>query len=726
MRIGRPTVLTRPALTIILGLAPVVASNARAQPAERRPSRPERPGRAAGARDYFAEQERAAAQFKPNQPVEAMFHNQWTPATVVEVRGRIVRVRINENGIMMGATPDRVRALAAGANKGAAAPPVAGAPAAGGPSVPAAAPQAERPGAAGAQAAAGAPPTVPADWSGARAIKPGGGAWSYKPAAPAGKAAAEPKAVTLPPAFPPDKNTPHPGATRSFWEKYGGATVPDPSRPVVYLRYTDEPPGGPKRTRVQQVDVAAGKVAATYDLPGEIVLVDVSPDGKRVLLRSNGLGLGTRGRIDVFDISDAQPKHVVSFEPYKGETNNNNDVGLARFVDNDHLLTSNGQGRAALWQVPAAKAVWVIDAGSSGGYTLRPDRAVIALAAESALHLLDARSGASLGQVAAEERVSSPRFNKDGTRLAASAGTNRLQIWDLQTPKLIHDVPLQRDVTTGALRWLDDGLLLLGNRDVLDPGKGVVVWQYLQPGGSGSLLQVAGRFGLLSESSAGRGGDAHRTLSFFALPHPPVRERATALPANDVLVVRPGAKISLDFDFDGPADMREKAEQNVRDQLRQNGVTVAEGQLVRLLVSSKPGKTKEIGYGSGSRLRGPEETLSVTEQIHRVAFLSGGGTVLWESTWSFDGEGLFVRKQGQSMAQVVGERKVSSYRYFASIKLPKFIPKPLSLIPPGRSNLTPQGPKGDVVPPLPVPAPVAAPPAPAPARKPAPTTDVPF
>lgn len=598
--------------------------------------------------------------------------------------------------------------------------------------MPAAVPQGERAGGAAAQGgAAGAPPTVQADWSAARALKPGGAAWAYKPAAPTADAKAEPKPIALPPAFPADKKTPHPGATRSFWEKFAGAMVPHAAQPFVYLRYTDEPPGQPKRTRVQKVDVSAGKVVATYDLPPETMLVDVSPDGKRALLRSEGLGLGTRGRIDVFDISAAQPKHVVSFEPYKGEKSNNNDVGLARFVDNDHLLTSNGQGRVALWQGPAAKAVWVINAGSNGGFGLRPDRAVIALAADRALHLLDAKSDASLGQVEAEERVANPRFNEDGTRLAASAGENRLQLWDLQAPKLVHDVPLQRDVVMGAVRWLDGGLLLLGNRDVLDPGKGVVVWQYLQPGGGEALLQVAGRFGLISEGAADRAGrgEGQRTLSFFTLPHPPVYERAKALPASGVLLVRPGAKISLEFDFEGPPDMRQKAEQNVRDQLRENNITVADGQLVRLLVRSKPGKTKEVSYGSGSLIRGPQETLSVTEQVHRVAFLSGGGTVLWEATWSFGGEGLFFRKQNQSMAEVIEERKVQSYRYFASIKLPKFIPKPLSLIPPGRSNLTPQGPKGDVVPPLPAPTPVAAPAmpaAPAPAPAPAPGTDVPF
>ena len=680
---------TRLFASLVFALILAVEASAQQSRTRRAPDRP-LPSRVAerrAERDAARDAEKraavaAAAKFKPGDLVEAVWIRDWLPAKVVSVEGDRVRVRYDVDGFEKDVPPAEIRPRGAvGRNPARAAAPD--------PSVPAVKGD-----------AAGAPLAV-ADWSAAERITLDPDvAWSFKPPAKA-PPVVQPKPVVLPPAFPVEKGSAQNG--RSVWEKFTGASRPDALAPYFYVNFTNNDPRGSKCVRVQKADVAAGKLAAVWEFPAETNLIDASPDGRLVLVRQETWN-DIHRRLDLYDVGGPKPKHVVSFEPFAGEEKAN--LAHARLLDNAHLLVSNGE-RVGVFQIDGLRALWSIAMEKDGQSFLSPDRATLAITGPQGIHLLDAKTGKSLARIPTGSQVYGLSFKPDQTRLCGQSADRRLQVWDLTSGKLLHGLPLQFGVDAGYAHWVDNDQLLIGNLDLFDLAKGVVVWQYTRDAFGGPLLHIGNQYAMVDEGPPPGGGVAaraatgNRKIAFFTLPHPAARKHAASLRVNDLLLIRPGAKVSLDIQFDGPPEAREKAEARARAELTQHGVTVADGQPVRLLISSKAGETKQIGYGRtmfgpGGR-REPEETLSVTEQIHRVALLVGEKTVVWEANGRFTGQGIFRKEESKSMGEVIEEAKQNSYRFFEHIEIPKVIPKPMALIPPGRSALTPQGPTGDKI-----------------------------
>ena len=673
-----------------------------APPQRRAAQRPARPG---------AANEPKPSDFKPGQKVEALWINEWLPATVVSIDGPFVRVRYDKDGFEAGCFPKDVRPLSPAA---AAKAPAANAPAAGGAPKPAG--RASAPTTPPADAnepapdAADATPVSEADSSGARHVVPDVDApWTYKPAgaAPAAKAPAGGAngvllgSVALPSPWGIASRR-GPGAD-AFWEKFNRIVVASPDSAIAFAVHVIAAPGKPKLSRAQRVDLAGKKVVGQpIDLPPDVDVIDASPDGTRLLLRSDKFHHGTRSRLDVYALAGgAAPKHVVSFEPYKGATGMfANDVSLGRFVDNDHVLTSNRDG-ADLWKLEGArvKAVYALQGATP---TLDSSRKVAAVAGSGGVSLLDAMTGATLGHCAAEGAVESPSFSPDGRWLAASTpGGRRLIVWDLATGKQARNFPLQHGVSPTPIQWLEDNFVLLGGDNLLDLTKGVVAWEYdLAPGGA--TYNLGG--GRVAGASAQR---AAAGLRVYRLPHAAARKHAQNLDPKNVLAVRSGTRVSLEITTDAPEEQRQTIEQRVAKQLRDNGITVADGQPVRLALSTTPGESRQVSFSDRSPFGPVAATISVTELVHR-AVLTVDGVVAWESQGRFTGQGMFSRKQGESVEQMVERARGESYRFFENVTIPKEVPKPKSLIPPGKSKPAQNG-LADEAPAPPPAAPARAP-----------------
>jgi hypothetical protein len=541
-----------------------------------------------------------------------------------------------------------------------------------------------------------APTPVEADTSGVKefdykvvAAAAAGTKWSYRPPSQS-PPPPEAKGLTLPVAF---TETPARGGatTRSSFERYYGALQSSPASPFVYLKFTHEPPAQPKPLRVMKVDVSAGKLAATYDFPPDTMLLDVSPDGTRAVLRKV-VSMHQQTRVDVFDISGPVAAHVVSFEPYKGVGILGHDVKTARFIDNDHLLTVDEEPRFTLWSLKGAaggapatvQSVWTYRNPFIVSHGLSPDRSALAVSAPDGLFFLEAKSAAVLGRVDAGGWVYNPSFNAAGTLLATLQGQTLL-VWDLREGKLLQDLPLQHGVGGEPVYWLSDRQLLLYDRDLVDLDKGVVAWQYVQAGAGEPMFQVGNRIGMLGDGGGGVWRSSH-VLNFFALPHPAAAKHAASLDPRNLMAVQPGSKVSLEINFQGPPEARQKVEANVRQQLQRNGVTVAEGQPVRLLVSSGEGE-----------LRGPEAARGQTgTQLNfRVAYIGGEDTVLWQVAGR--------STQGAPVSRPLGQGKVlvprdTRFAFFDSVRIPQLVPKPLAMVPAGRSDLSWRGPEKDTFP----------------------------
>src|SRR5206468_11864884 len=122
-------------------------------------------------------------------------------------------------------------------------------------------------------------------------------------------------------------------------------------------------------------------------------------------------------------------------------------------------------------------------------------------------------------------------------------------------------------------------------------------------------------------------------LNAALVPDPKVKAALVALNLTNEMLVHPGVSVTLQVDL--PDDIRQKVTDDLKASLQKNGVTVAEGQPVKLVASTEEGKEKEITYApwAVARLPGnvPNSTkVNVHELVYHLRFVADDGGTIWE------------------------------------------------------------------------------------------------
>ncbi|MCR4415312.1 MAG: WD40 repeat domain-containing protein, partial [Thermoguttaceae bacterium] len=240
--------------------------------------------------------------------------------------------------------------------------------------------------------------------------------------------------------------------------------------------------------RLERFDLFAGKRLGRIDLPCPGDLLDVSPSGRRALLRFGGQ------RIDVWSLDEGKP--LCGLRPWTPPK----DATLvppiwARFVDDDRIVSLAGSpGELTLWEIPACRAVYAYPAATVWSAALSPGRNYIALRDEGRIVMVEAATGEvqgvlpfPQGSVLGAWEPGAAAFSLDGTRFAAAwrgETISDLVAWDLSTGALIADA---HDVAPGqTLQWHGPGHLLVtqtGTSYLVDLKRHAVVWRYQYTGG---------------------------------------------------------------------------------------------------------------------------------------------------------------------------------------------------------------------------------------------------
>jgi hypothetical protein len=679
-----------------------------------------------------AQLEAAAKRYKVGQLVEINDFGKWVPGEVTSVDGVFIHVKtINDDGTDGSETTGTARDVRGmAAEKAAKVKKLRAAAAAKPKAEPATQPEAEKkvaPAKGAADAGKAKPvvpggvegatdplayvvPTVtltPASWKGARAVKLDDAvAWTYKPAAAAPKAVARiaGQPLTLPSAYPAgDERAVSSGSP----ERFLPLGSPDGKQLRLVWKHVTE-----DQSRVQIVDVGTGRVVGVSPLPGQTVLMDVSPDGKRLLLRSNPprhMAAGT-GRLHVYEIAgpNAPPKHVVSFAPY-GEAGERDDAkvfGLAAFTDDQHVLvastaeatlTTPQDTRVALWNLDGVKAEYVIDTGKAAFIdpflpALDPSRSLLAMPTAKGLYLVETMTGKLLGRLAGEG-THHPAFDAAGRRLSGMPHDGRrVMVWDLASGQQTYDVPLQRDVVSREPPVLLDGdYAMLDNGMVIDLKAGIAIWQY----GRGGSWDKWGPFVGASRSIVMDGAGWHTfALTSFTMPHLAAKQRGVELAKRGTLVLQPGMRVSIETDIaGGPADIRDRAVRRVTQQLTALGFAISpQPQPLKVVIRTKPGESKQQkfqGFGAGGGGL-QTQTATINTLSHSVTFELNGQVVAGTGS-AFNGIAIANVKPGETIQSIVDRQREDSYKWYDTVTLEPKAVKSIALLPPGESGLKPEG-----------------------------------
>ncbi len=163
---------------------------------------------------------------------------------------------------------------------------------------------------------------------------------------------------------------------------------------------------------------------------------------------------------------------------------------------------------------------------------------------------------------------------------------------------------------------------------------------------------------------------------------------AQSINADEILAVKPGAKVSLEVNIGG--EEQAKAEAALRTALEQNGMEVASDQPLKVRAQVVTGKTETQEY-SRSIFDRNTESATVTEKSYEVEILLNGESLWKQTTMMQSGRApmhVFMQK-GESVQQAVDrENSQRSGGFGFSVNLPRYVVQPKYAGPLGKSTVS--------------------------------------
>ncbi len=432
------------------------------------------------------------------------------------------------------------------------------------------------------------------------------------------------------------------------------------------------PPVPCRKNWLELYDAVKRAPAGRIDIDFPCELLAVSPDGTRVLVQA----IGGEGRLDVFA---ADGSHVAGCRPYQDDPETKNrEIASASFLDANTVAACSIDDHLIVFRLPSCEPIFAVaDAGvlavSAGGK-------LIATCGEKKVELRDAVTGEGRGLVPCDGDVQAMSFSPKGDRLAVLFNGRKgsgVIVVDLSTGSPTN-VPVPQSIA--PLVWCGENELILGSPQsgsinssakgmnvdhrltLVDLSRKAVLWSYVY----GTSDQVAfgknsfdGRFWMAGTTGKGNS----RQITAVALPEPAAKKQFGNKNIEQQAVVKPGSSISLQFDVaepPGTPGYAQKARAAVEATIKENGLTVKDGQSVKLVVTiataPATGTMTLQSLGGRGGVKPPDVTVQRRAAVLRIAYESGGSAI-WESKHELSNDtfGITILSDGKDAQTVLDE-----------------------------------------------------------------------
>ncbi len=474
--------------------------------------------------------------------------------------------------------------------------------------------------------------------------------------------------------------------------------------------FVNSPPGGERRVRIARCDVTAGKFTGEINEPLPGTPVDLSPSGALMAcLPEQFLRPGEKPMIEVVRLGD---KGLATVRRW----NMGEHAEFAKrfehlwFIGEDKLLTtSDWGGNILLWDIDQAKALWQLKVAGHHTPTLSNGRKQFAAWLDGGIGVFDALSGETLARFeAAGEHGSVLAFSPDGQKIASVAG-RAARVWDIAKGELLHEVWFPKPMAAKSLDWAGEHLLV-DRSYLIDLGKRIVLWQYELPSGKHDATMIGGVFWVLAG-----GGNAPHQLAGLTLPDSAATKKASALSADSVLAIKPGAAVQIKINVPGatPAEVQQVTKALIAEAQAAGLKLVADAPITIECSIVDGGKEtvnyRRFGFGPigpfgppnliggplgpvppirpfgplgpvgrrGPFARGPfdrdEGNEATVNKKLSVLSIKENGQEIWVASGHFGAPLHVTQKEGQTIQEAVNEQKGNPVQFFLQVKLPKYV-----------------------------------------------------
>ena len=433
--------------------------------------------------------------------------------------------------------------------------------------------------------------------------------------------------------------------------------------------------------RLERIDLASGASAAVWPVTSNTFLLDVSPDGKTALFRTDGFGAGKSDKVELWSLEGTTPTKKLAFKPFGGDWTTA-DIKGGLFADATRILLWNGKGTLTMWDTATAKPVYSCQMNPGCAPSLSATGKYLAInSGQRALVLSTAT-----GQVLAEKPMQTSSgavfgFSPMGTQLVAWADRS-VRVWDLASGFQVSEFSTPGNIGGTSIDIVADGYALLGGMYLLDFERRVVLWHYQSSSRNAGTVAPGGQYVYAYRDPFGKTG----SLAMAKLPHPDALRAAESIKPDEVLLVKPGVKVSLSVDVPGTAEERSQITEALTLAIKETGLVLADNQPIVFRAFVEQGKSEEREYRSFGRV----EKVTVTPQHCRLR-IEADGTPAWESQTVSNAGFILHMKQGQTIQDAVAEATKPNTAFLKTVRVPRYLAKPKDPAWFGSSTLTAQG-----------------------------------
>jgi len=352
---------------------------------------------------------------------------------------------------------------------------------------------------------------------------------------------------------------------------------------------------------------------------------------------------------------------------------------FGQFIDENRLLTAGR--RVILWNCESATAEYSFSISETTQPAISATGKQLAVASGKSVYIINIDNGEVLGKIEPPTAAKFMAFSPNGEQLAGINGSSgEIWIWNLSDNQLSQEFSAPPSMVK-SINWVGEEYLLVDARFLIDVRLRAVVWTYESSGGS-VINANGGRFWFAGKTK----------ISPISLPGTNLSTQTESLKPEDLLVLGPDSKVSLEFNLPFNGDELDKIRDRITATLNKNGAVVQNNAELKLVFKIIKGEQEKAEMSSITDPFGSfgTESIKYTPQIGSVTLVKNGNSVCQKSR-RFGPMGMIQLKRGET-AQAAAKRLCKpDPSFFESIAIPKYIAQLPGGKPLGRSTISEKG-----------------------------------